>query len=59
MYPFHMTLTRQSQIEHSSVRAQHRFNARLEGFVYGLYFGPNDGVVCAAREHSTEEKIHC
>jgi hypothetical protein len=59
MYPFHTTLTRQCQIEQSSVRAQHRFNARLQGFVHGLYFCPNDGVVCAARELSTEEKIHC
>jgi hypothetical protein len=59
MYPFHTTLTRQYQIEHASVRAQHRFNARLQGFVHGRYSCPSDGVVCAAQKLPAEEKTHC
>jgi hypothetical protein len=59
MYPFHTTLTRQYEIEHSSVRTQHRVNARLQGFVHGLCSCPSDGVVCAARELPAKEKTHC
>jgi hypothetical protein len=59
MYSSHTRLTRQSQIEHPSIRTQYWLNARLQGSAHGLYYCPSDGVVCAARELPAEENTYC